>query len=195
MARAKGRTPREISPTNELTNPKHELYCQLFCSPSEYFGEGMEAYADAYDLDLLSLKEKSAAIQGSKRLLQNPTILRRIDYLLQNTLGFNDQHVDKQLAFLITQSADLKAKLGAIREYNVLRGRIRKKLDIEVSQKSMPELDAEYEELQQEIEAAMQLLQERADATADIPGLPQLTQEQKSAVQSGKADFIDAIIK
>jgi hypothetical protein len=44
--------------------------------------------------------------------------------------GLNDVAVDQQLAFLITQHENKIVKLGAIKEYNTLRGRIIKKQEI-----------------------------------------------------------------
>jgi hypothetical protein len=44
--------------------------------------------------------------------------------------GLNDSYVDKQLELLITQNADFKAKIAAIREYNALKKRIVNKLDL-----------------------------------------------------------------
>ena len=42
----------------------------------------------------------------------------------------NDQVVDKELAFVIVQKAELSAKVAAIREYNQLRSRIKNKLEL-----------------------------------------------------------------
>ncbi|NIT55190.1 MAG: hypothetical protein GWN00_02750 [Aliifodinibius sp.] len=44
-------------------------------------------------------------------------------------VALNEAHVDKQLAFLLTQNADLGVKLGAIREFNAVRQRITKKFE------------------------------------------------------------------
>jgi hypothetical protein len=46
--------------------------------------------------------------------------------------GLNDQWVDKQLAFVITQYADIPSKVAAIKEYNKMRNRITDKLDITI---------------------------------------------------------------
>ena len=157
------------------------------------FGDGTESYIEAYNIDTNRPNgRKIAQIDASKLLLQ-PTILHRINFLLESNLGFNDQHVDKQLAFLITQSADLKAKLAAIREYNALRGRIRHKLELDVTSKSMPELDTEYAQLEREIALAQQILEEREEE--DMPvGMPVLTDDQKTAVRSGEAAFMEGIV-
>ena len=61
------------------------------------------------------------------RLLTKDYINARIDELLEDG-GLNDQYVDKQLLFLITQKADFHAKRGAITEYNKLKKRISDKL-------------------------------------------------------------------
>ncbi|MHC4888129.1 MAG: hypothetical protein ACYTEO_01545, partial [Planctomycetota bacterium] len=58
------------------------------------------------------------------RLLTNVDLLAYVNKLLED-IALNEAHVDKQLAFLITQNADFGAKLGAIREFNSIRKRIR----------------------------------------------------------------------
>jgi len=65
---------------------------------------------------------KTAAASAS-RLLKNVRVCERINEILEQG-GLNDQAVDKQLSFLVTQHADFGAKLGAIREYNKLKKRI-----------------------------------------------------------------------
>jgi hypothetical protein len=55
-------------------------------------------------------------------LLTNVKILEFVNSLIEMR-GLNDSFVDKQLEFLVTQHADFKAKLGAIKEYNALKKR------------------------------------------------------------------------
>ena len=50
---------------------------------------------------------------------------------LLDDMGLNDAHVDKQLAFLITQNAELSVKMSAIREFNKLRQRIVEKSKVQ----------------------------------------------------------------
>jgi len=61
--------------------------------------------------------------------LTNLNILDRINELLELG-GLSNERVDKELLFLITQDAEFSAKLGAIKEYNQLKNRIQKKLEI-----------------------------------------------------------------
>jgi hypothetical protein len=63
-----------------------------------------------------------AARTGASKLLANVSISKYINELLEEQ-GLNNQFVDKQLAMLITQHADLNLKLAAIREYNKIRDR------------------------------------------------------------------------
>lgn len=67
------------------------------------------------------------AAESACRLLLYPHVLNRINELLDER-GLNDQNVDKQLLFLITQHKDFQSKLGAIKEYNKLKDRINEKL-------------------------------------------------------------------
>jgi hypothetical protein len=61
-------------------------------------------------------------------LLTNSNILSRINEEL-DAAGLNDNFVDKQLLFAITQNADLSSKVRAIQEYNKLKQRIIEKLE------------------------------------------------------------------
>lgn len=121
-----------MSETNTISSelkPKQELFCTLFATEKEFFGNGTESYIEAYNIDLSRKGAYAGARASASRLLTNANILQRIDELLE-TAVLNDQFVDKQIAFLITQNAELNTKLGAIKEYNALKNRITKKLDL-----------------------------------------------------------------
>lgn len=107
--------------------PKQELFCQLYSSDKEFFGNGVESYAEAFDIDISLPGQYNVAKVGAYRLLTTPYVLERINKLLE--LGpLNDTSVDKQLGFVIAQNADLGSKVAAIREYNKLKKRINDKL-------------------------------------------------------------------
>ncbi len=110
----------------EELNPKQELFCQLYATDKEFFGNGTDAYMEAYGIE--PKKWKVAAVNAS-RLLTKANILKRINELLE-LKGLNDPYVDKQLELLITQNADFRSKLGAIKEYNSLKQRVTKKIDM-----------------------------------------------------------------
>lgn len=109
-----------------------EMFCQYYVS-KEFFANGTDAYAGAYGFDLVSNpKDVSQCAVGANRLLKDTKILLRINELIDLT-GLNDEYVDKQLLFAITQNADLNSKVQAIKEYNNLRNRIQKKqMEIEI---------------------------------------------------------------
>jgi hypothetical protein len=108
---------------NEL-NPRQERFCQLYARKEEFFGNGTQAYIEAY-------KPKregnwyGAARAHASRLLTNGNILARINEVLEAD-GLNDRFVDRRLSFFITQLAYPAIALRAIREYNLLRGRYKK---------------------------------------------------------------------
>ena len=108
-------------------NQAQEKFCQVYCSPDEFFGNGTQSYMKAYGLKV-NKKNLANAKSNAYKFLSNPHILHRIDKLLQNG-GLNDQHVDKQLNFLITQQSEKGVSLGAIKEYNKLKGRITDKIE------------------------------------------------------------------
>ena len=106
---------------------KQEKFCQVYVSPDEFFGNGVQSYMKAYGLEF-NKKNLASARANAYKLLTNAHILRRIDELLEID-GFNDQQADKTLAFLMTQKAELGTSLGATKEYNKLKGRITDKIE------------------------------------------------------------------
>lgn len=105
--------------------PKQELFCQYYTG--EFFGNGTQSYIKAYSTPKKSITFKVAQVEASKSI-RKPKILERINELLKN-LHVDENTVDAQIAFWITQKHDSSASLQAIREWNKLQGRITNKLD------------------------------------------------------------------
>ncbi len=103
-------------------NPKQSLFCELFAGKEEFFGNGTKSYMEVYKCKYETARANAAD------LLANTSICDYINYLIEVN-GFNDQNVDKQLNFLINQHADPRVKVAAIKEYNVLKQRITKKVE------------------------------------------------------------------
>lgn len=119
------------TPKQEKTdvNARQELFCRLYSTDKEFFGNGVECYTEAYDVDQRKPNWYMVAAAGASRLLKNVKIIARINEILNET-GFNDVAIDKQLSFLVHQHADFNAKLGAIKEYNKLKQRIVERADL-----------------------------------------------------------------
>lgn len=103
--------------------PQQALFCELYASDREFFGNGVQSYIEAYDVDTSKPGWYATAKSGASENLTKPYILERIEEIFE-AHGLNDQFVDKQLEKLICQDADFKSKLGAIQEYNKMKGRI-----------------------------------------------------------------------
>lgn len=110
-------------------NPKQKLFCELFASDREFFGNGVQSYIEAYSLDRSNPRDYSQAKSSAHDLLTKPDILAYINQIFE-ARGLNDTFVDKQLEKLITQDAEFNVKIKAIGEYNKLKGRITEKHDI-----------------------------------------------------------------
>lgn len=110
-------------------SPEQEMFCELFASDREFFGNGVQSYVEAYDVDTSKPNWYKTARACASRLLTKANILRRIDEVFE-ARGLSDQFVDKQLEKLITQDADFTNKMAAIKEYNKLKQRITDKLDL-----------------------------------------------------------------
>jgi len=127
MTKNKKRNSTKKKSAGDNLNPLQRKFGKLYASEREFFGNGVQAYAKAYGIDLSTRGGYNTAKSNACRLLTNADILAYINELLEVVL--NEAHVDKQLAFLITQNADFGAKLGAIREFNALRQRVTKKFE------------------------------------------------------------------
>lgn len=108
--------------------PQQEMFCQLYASEREFFGNGVQSYIEAYGVDTAKHGWYAVAKSGACENLTKPYILERINEIFE-AHGLNDQFVDKQLEKLIVQDADFKVKMSAISEYNKLRARITQKVE------------------------------------------------------------------
>jgi len=108
---------------------KQEKFCRLYASDKEFFGNGVQSYIAAFNIDITKKGAYNVAGVNARNLLKNPKILAYINDILEVENGFNDVNVDKQLAFIIAQNADFGSKLGAIKEYNALKSRIKQRIE------------------------------------------------------------------
>jgi hypothetical protein len=114
--------------------PQEKEFCDKFAADKEYIGNGTRSYIATFYKDLLEKGELTPVYYNRARtaaaaLLAKPTIVKYISNLL-DTSGFNESNVDKHLLFIIEQFSDLSNKLGGIKEFNKLKGRIQDKLAI-----------------------------------------------------------------
>ena len=121
--------PEKEQKKKKKLNPQQELFCQLYATDREFFGNGVESYLKAYGL---KRKQYDSAKVLASGLLTNINILDRVNELMD--IALNDIVVDKELAFIIKQKDNLSAKVQAIREYNNLKQRIieRKEVDAKI---------------------------------------------------------------
>lgn len=117
-------------------NPNQRLFCELFASDREFFGNGVRSYIEAYDIDEKKPGAYNSAKANANKLLTKDYILKYINELFE-ARGLNDTFVDKQLEKLITQDAEFSVKIKAISEYNKLKGRITDKKDITTNGESV----------------------------------------------------------
>lgn len=115
-------------PIEETLNPKQLAFCELYASDSSCFGNWVASYLEVYDIDKSKPNWYKTACQAASRLLSNVKVYSKINSLLEEQ-GLNDQFVDKQLLFLISQQSDLTNKVQAIKEYNKLKKRITDKIE------------------------------------------------------------------
>lgn len=104
---------------------QEELFCNIYASDKELFGNGVQSYIEAFDITVgkgKGMMSYDTCKYMAHKLLTRPKILKRINEIYEGR-GLNDAFVDKQLEKLITQDAEFRPKLGAIQEYNKLKKR------------------------------------------------------------------------
>lgn len=126
---------------------KQERFCRYYAQDSNLYGNGVLAFAEAYEYDLdnadrtRDIDEKGNEIKGTSdydrqyntcavsanRLLIKDNIIKRINELLNEQL--NDTVIDARLSEIILHGDD-KDSIAAIKEYNKLKQRIVDKLDL-----------------------------------------------------------------
>lgn len=134
-------------PTKKGLTPQEKKFCEIYVSPTEFYGNGTQSYIEAYNVQICHSQRSKVDVNGetkdkskkqmtynsvrdaASRLLTRTDILTRINELLEEG-GFNDVFVDKQLKHLVTQHADPRVQLAAISEYNKLMSRIEEKKTI-----------------------------------------------------------------
>jgi phage terminase small subunit len=110
----------------ELTE-EQKTFCELYAY-SDIRGNGVRCYEQAFEVDLTLPSGYNTCKVNASKLLTSTNILSYIRALYSTTL--NEETVDNELSFLISQNADFGAKLGAIKEFNNLKQRIIKKAEI-----------------------------------------------------------------
>lgn len=106
-------------------NDRQKLFCDIYANDTECRGNGVQAYAKAYNINLAVPGKYNVAKVAACNLLQKPAILSYIKLIFDNT-GLNDVDVDLELLFAIKQNSDFGSKVAAIKVYNELKGRIKK---------------------------------------------------------------------
>lgn len=122
--------PDEMAEYTRLLESKLNQQQQRFCIEyvrGDNMGNGTRTYANVYDYELQ--ENYNTCREGAKRLLQQNKVIQYIDLLIYKA-GFNADSVDLHLSYLIHQQADFGTKLGAIKEYNKLQGRITDKMEL-----------------------------------------------------------------
>ncbi len=192
---------RNIKPKagNKLKNLKQEMFCVLYATDRDYFGNGTRSYAEAFNIDLSIPKDNIRCRVGAFDLLTKPNILDRIKNLLELE-GLNDVSVDKELNFLIKQDGELNTKLGAIKEYNKLKQRIVDKSEINQTLTLNEVLDQIREDNKEEdAERAKKLKKERGKPvkkgvgfSRHIVALPksELSKEDKEIIKENKDKLV-----
>lgn len=113
----------------EELNEKQKAFCELYASSEEFFANGVQAYLEVYDIDRTKPNRYKTACVNASRLLSNAKVYNYINKILDDE-WLNDNFVDKQLLFLIQQQDEKWVKLQAIKEYNNLKQRITKKIEV-----------------------------------------------------------------
>lgn len=122
-----------VKKTKRLTL-KEESFCQYFVNNTECFDNACKSYAAAYGIDLENIEDptergRKKGISGTcgVRLLRKAHVNNRISELLRES--FNDETMDRELAWVASQRKDVSSKVRALNEYNKLKSRIKDRVE------------------------------------------------------------------
>ena len=115
----------------EKLTPRQEKFCQLYTTDTSCFWNWVTTYLEVYDVDTTKPHWYKNACSLASRLTSNAKVYNRINELLEEQ-GLNDEFADKQMLFIMSQHTDLSNKLWAIREYNRLKQRVLKKIELDI---------------------------------------------------------------
>jgi phage terminase small subunit len=120
----KRKSQRAEEVARELTE-KQKLFCELYISDRECFGNASKAYRTAYRL---TPKQYNTGAVSAHHILRNPNVKAYMNQLLDEQ--FTNEAVDREAAKIVKQDRDLVSKGMMIKEYNKLRQRITDKSEV-----------------------------------------------------------------
>jgi len=126
-------------------SPQEIAFGMLFCH-GQFMGNGVRCYEQAYNHPIKNKIDYAACMSRGNYLLKRPQMVLYLSELM-STYVLNEVAVDQQLKFLIMQGADLKAKLGAIREFNKLNNRIQDRLLVGIWHERQEEAQTEAQRI------------------------------------------------
>lgn len=109
--------------------PQQVEFCLQYVNNPIGTGRGAESAVMAYGYDTSNKLGKQNAYNTATRNLKHPQCQTLID-ILNDTMGLNDQYVDKRLMEIISDRSDNKTAVLALQEYNKVRNRIKTQQDI-----------------------------------------------------------------
>jgi len=112
----------------ENLTPRQMKFIELYVG--DMLGNWVQCYLEVYDIDETKVWWYKNACACASRLLSNGKVYNKINTMLEES-GLNDNFVDKQMLFLISQQADFVAKTKMIDSYNKLKWRITEKIKSE----------------------------------------------------------------
>lgn len=109
-------------------------FCLAYVNNPAATSRGRESAVIAYGYDLSTPLGRQNAANTSTRNLKHPQCQTLIA-ILMDTMGFNDNYIDKRLMEIVEDRSDNKTAVLAIQEYNKVKNRI--KTTVEVMQKPL----------------------------------------------------------
>lgn len=129
---ALGKTDEIIGAT---LNEKQKLFCEYYAGSRETFGNATRSYILAYGMAWKGtkkekLKVENVAAVNAHHLLRNPKLTQHINIIRQRFI--TDDMVDFEVAKVIMQDKELAPKVAGIKVYNDVRGRVVKKMNVDI---------------------------------------------------------------
>lgn len=106
---------------------RHQLFVDLYTSiDNDHFANATQCYAQAYGMNKSQLR---SAHSCACKLLRDPRVVAAVNERIED-MGYSILNANRQLCRLMNQDADFPTKLGALKEFNRLTGRITDKMQL-----------------------------------------------------------------
>lgn len=134
----KTKIKKEENIKKDILSPEQRIFCELYYNPGEFFSNATWAYIKShnYDIPMLPVSQLTTAEKRKYKVARSAAYqaLTSINIIVEGKKilksNIHDNFFDNQMVRTASQDKDWASKMAAVKEYNQLKSRILKKIDL-----------------------------------------------------------------